>query len=126
MKLLQVLDSGFKSLFNIYLLLIHLPMHFFNFIKPEDLMLPCLNKQLFGIECLGCGIQRATLLFFQGEFILAFKTYPAIYTLILLTLFLIFNLFVKFKHAYPIKILLIALNVIIVVASYFIKMSNFY
>lgn len=119
-------DSGIKYLFDISRLLIHLPMSFFNFIKPEDLMLPCLNKQLFGIECLGCGIQRATLFLFQGEFFLAFKTYPAIYTLFLLTLFLIFNIFVKFKYAYQIKILLIAINVLIVVVSYFIKMSNYY
>ena len=93
-------------------------------IDPEDLMLPCLNKQLFGIECLGCGIQRATILVFQGEFLLAFKMYAAIYTLFLLALFLIFNLFIKFKYDYGIKMGLIALNVIIVVASYFIKIIN--
>ena len=49
----------------------------------EDFMLPCLNKQLFGIDCLGCGIQRATALLFKGEFIAAFKIYPAIYSLLL-------------------------------------------
>ncbi|MEO8932792.1 MAG: DUF2752 domain-containing protein [Xanthomarina sp.] len=87
-------------------------------------MLPCLNKQLFGIECLGCGIQRATLLFFRGDFLMAFKTYPAIYTLFLLTLFLIFNLFIKFKFDYSIKMGLIVLNVIIVVTSYLIKIIN--
>ena len=63
----------------------------------EEYMLPCLNKKLFGIECLGCGIQRATAFLFKGEFLLAFKTYPAIYTLILLVLFLISTLFIKYK-----------------------------
>ena len=48
----------------------------------EDYLLPCINKKIFGIECLGCGIQRATVLLFRGEFIAAFKIYPAIYTLI--------------------------------------------
>lgn len=93
-------------------------------IKFEDFMLPCLNKQLFGIECLGCGIQRATVLLFKGDFILAFKMYPAIYTLFLLAVFLIFNLFIKFKHDYTIKMGLIFLNVSIVVVSYFIKIFN--
>ncbi|MGB1451125.1 MAG: DUF2752 domain-containing protein, partial [Marinirhabdus sp.] len=40
-------------------------------------MLPCLNKQLFGVECLGCGMQRATILVFRGEFAAAFTIYPA-------------------------------------------------
>lgn len=90
----------------------------------EDYMLPCLNKKLFGIECLGCGMQRATALLFEGEFIAAFKSYPAIYTLILLVLFLVFNLTVKFKFDNFIKISLIILNVLIIVVSYAIKMSK--
>lgn len=99
-------------------------MALINFIKLEEYMLPCLNKQLFGVECLGCGIQRATFLFFKGDLIMAFKTYPAIYTLFILALFLIFNLFVKFKHDYGIKMGLIILNVMIVVISYLIKIIN--
>lgn len=91
----------------------------------EDYMLPCLNKKLFGVDCLGCGIQRATALLFRGEFIAAFKMYPAIYTLILLVIFLIFNLFVKFKFDRIVKIALIAINVLIVVIGYMIKMSHF-
>ncbi|WP_432410428.1 DUF2752 domain-containing protein [Rasiella sp. SM2506] len=92
----------------------------------EDYMLPCLNKQLFGIECLGCGIQRATALVFKGEFIAAFKTYPAIYSLIILILFLLFNLVVKVKYSTPIKIVLIATNVLIIVLSYGIKMNKYF
>ncbi|WP_027125188.1 DUF2752 domain-containing protein [Gelidibacter mesophilus] len=99
-------------------------MTFIKLFKPEDFMMPCLNKELFGIECLGCGIQRATILMFQGDFVLAFKMYPAIYTLFLLALFLIFNLFIKFKYDYSIKMGLIILNVSIVVISYLIKIIN--
>ena len=88
-------------------------------------MLPCLNKQLFGIDCLGCGIQRATALLFQGEFIAAFKMYPAIYTLIILLFFLITNIWVKFKYDRIIKISLIILNVLIVVIGYMIKMNKY-
>jgi len=91
----------------------------------EDYMLPCLNKQLFGIDCLGCGIQRATALLFKGEFIEAFKMYPAIYTLIILFLFLITNIWVKFKYDRIVKISLIVLNVLIVVISYLIKMNRY-
>lgn len=90
----------------------------------EDYMLPCLNKTLFGMECLGCGIQRSISLIFQGQFIAAFKMYPAIYTLLLLSIFLLFNLFFKFKHDYKVKMGLIILNVIIIVVSYFIKINH--
>ena len=43
-------------------------------------MIPCLSKTLFGIECLGCGFQRAFLLLLKGEFSMAFQMYPAVYT----------------------------------------------
>jgi hypothetical protein len=46
-------------------------------------MLPCLFKKLFGIECLGCGFQRALFLLFQGDFFAAFKMYPALYSTLL-------------------------------------------
>tara|TARA_B100001765_G_C19506826_1_gene343526 strand:+ start:3061 stop:3357 length:297 start_codon:yes stop_codon:yes gene_type:complete len=91
----------------------------------EEYMLQCTNKKIFGIECLGCGIQRATVLVFRGEFLAAFKMYPAIYTLIILLAFVAFNLFVKFKYDFQIKIGLLFLNVIIIVVSYFYKMSQF-
>ena len=89
----------------------------------EKYMLPCLNKKLFGIECLGCGLQRSIVLLFQGEFLAAFKMYPAIYTLILLGLFLIVNAYVRFKKNKFIKHALITLNVIVVVIGYIIKMD---
>ncbi|WP_339698914.1 DUF2752 domain-containing protein [uncultured Marixanthomonas sp.] len=92
----------------------------------EDYMLQCTSKQLFGIECLGCGTQRATVLFFRGEFAAAFHMYPAIYTLIVLLLFVVFNLFVKFKHDFKIKVGLLLLNVAIIVISYFVKMRPFF
>jgi hypothetical protein len=90
----------------------------------ENYMLPCLNKTLFGVECLGCGMQRSMSLIIHGQFVAAYKMYPAIYTLFFLGLFLIFNLFIKFKHDYKIKMGLIILNVVIVVVSYLIKITH--
>ncbi|WP_424493412.1 DUF2752 domain-containing protein [Salinimicrobium sp. GXAS 041] len=92
----------------------------------EEFMLPCLNKQLFGIDCLGCGAQRALLLVFQGEFSAAFKMYPAVYSLLFLTLFLIVNLFYKFKHDWYFKIGLIFFNALVIIVAYAVKMSHMY
>ncbi|MGB0789194.1 MAG: DUF2752 domain-containing protein [Marinirhabdus sp.] len=91
----------------------------------DDMMLPCLNKQLFGVECLGCGMQRATILVFRGEFAAAFTIYPAIYTLFVLGVFLLFNLFIKFKYGYAIKVGLIAVNVLLIIVGYVLKMKAY-
>lgn len=90
----------------------------------EEFMLPCLNKQLFGLDCLGCGAQRALILVFHGEFNQALKMYPAIYSLLFLLSFLVSNLFIKFKYDRFLKLGLIILNALIIITSYFFKISQ--
>lgn len=94
------------------------------FLQLEDYMLPCLNKKIFGVDCLGCGIQRALSLVFQGEFIAAFKMYPAIYTLLLLALVVGIHFFYKIKYAQKIISILAIINILIIVGSYVIKMNQ--
>ncbi len=93
-------------------------------LSPEDYMIPCLNKKLFGFDCLGCGLQRSVSLLFHGEFIAAFKMYPAIYTLIPLFLLIGINIFVKFKNANKIINLLAIASVSIIIISFIIKLIN--
>ena len=94
------------------------------FLQLEDYMLPCLNKKFFGVDCLGCGIQRALSLVFQGEFVAAFKMYPAIYTLLLLAIIVSINFFYKVKYAQKIISILAIVNIAIIVISYIIKMNQ--
>lgn len=93
-------------------------------ISPEDYMLPCLSKQLLGIECFGCGFQRSLALLFQGEFVAAFKMYPAIYPLFLLGTFFVLNTFFKIKNAEKIKITLVVLSIVFIVVNYTLKLTN--
>lgn len=88
----------------------------------EDYMVTCTNKKIFGVECMGCGAQRATAFLFKGEFYHAFKIYPAIYPIFILLGFVILNLFVKFRFDLQIKMVLIYITVAVLVISYFIKM----
>ncbi|WBX78005.1 DUF2752 domain-containing protein [Tenacibaculum ovolyticum] len=90
----------------------------------DDYMLPCLNKKFFGVDCLGCGIQRALNLLIHGEFIAAFKMYPAIYTLLFLAVIIVLNFFYKIKYAQKIISILAVINVLIIVVSYLIKMNQ--
>ncbi len=94
------------------------------YLQLEDYMLPCLNKKFFGVDCLGCGIQRALSLLIHGEFIAAFKMYPAIYTLLLLAGVIILNFFYKIKFSQKIITTLAVINVLIIVISYVIKMNQ--
>lgn len=88
----------------------------------EEYMLPCMSKKLFGIECFGCGTQRAIVLLCKGEFVEAFKMYPPIYTLLLLFLFIFLHLIDKSRNYTRIVISLAILNLIVMVVSYFIKL----
>lgn len=87
----------------------------------EDYMLPCFSKTYFNMNCLGCGAQRAAAFLFKGEFVAAFKMYPAIYTLLLFALFLIFNQFYKIKYSEQLKIVLVVSNILLIVINYLLK-----
>ncbi|EZH76041.1 hypothetical protein ATO12_04425 [Aquimarina atlantica] len=89
----------------------------------ETYMLPCLNKKIFGVDCLGCGMQRSIALLLKGDFVAAFYMYPAIYPLLLLLIFLGFNFFIKFKYDRLIKISLMVTAILTIIISYVIKMK---
>ncbi|MGA9637834.1 DUF2752 domain-containing protein [Flavobacterium sp.] len=61
----------------------------------QKTLLPCISKTVFGIDCLGCGFQRAFLLLGQGDFQASFEMFPAIFTTILFLIFISFHFFYK-------------------------------
>ncbi|EIJ40162.1 DUF2752 domain-containing protein [Galbibacter orientalis] len=99
-------------------------MTFLLFTKAEDFMLPCLNKKLFGMECLGCGLQRSVALLFQGEFVAAFKMYPAIYPLIMFIGFIIASTFTNIKLIERLKYGFAIITISTIIISYIIKIIN--
>ena len=85
----------------------------------EKYMIPCLSKTLFGIECLGCGFQRALLLLLKGEWSAAFVMYPAVYSM--LAMFGGLVLFYTTKKTATTKnvlAMLIAINHVFVIGGY--------
>lgn len=87
----------------------------------EEYMLPCLNKELLGVECPGCGIQRAFAMLLQGDFTGAFYMYPAIYTLMLLFAFLLATKFFTFRLANKIIILLMISSTVLILFNFLMK-----
>ncbi|UHO39302.1 DUF2752 domain-containing protein [Chryseobacterium capnotolerans] len=87
----------------------------------EDFMLTCPSKKFLGVECLGCGAQRAIVLVFEGKFSEAFKMYPAVYTVLLFFLILGIS-FIDRKRKYSsVLMTLVGINLVIMVVSYVYK-----
>ncbi len=87
----------------------------------EDYMLPCINKKIFGLDCMGCGMQRSLALILEGDLIAAFYMYPAIYSLIALLGVILLNYFRNFKHAYKIIITLAVVNAVLILGNFIYK-----
>ncbi len=87
----------------------------------EDYMLPCFTKKMFGIDCPGCGLQRAIVFLAKGEFVEAFKMYPAIYPILFLFGFMAINKFVNFKYANTAIAILMYTSVASILINYILK-----
>lgn len=90
----------------------------------KDYMLPCFSKQLLGIDCPGCGLQRSVVLLFNGEFFAAFKMYPAIYTLIPLAGIIIIHKFIGVKYSNQLTIGLSISSVTLILINFILKLLH--
>ena len=90
----------------------------------EKYMIPCMNKQLFGFDCPGCGMQRSFVLILRGEFADAFFMFPAIYTMIAFFGFVALNFLDKKRNYHKIIISLGIINGLIMIISYIYKILN--
>ena len=98
-----------------------------NFLKLdlEKYLIPCANKSVFGIDCMGCGLQRSIILMFKGAFLEAFFMFPAIYTTVLFFVFVALNFLDKTRNYHKIIVSLAIINAIVMIVSFFIKITNF-
>ena len=90
----------------------------------EKYMLPCMNKSLFGFDCIGCGTQRSLLLLLNGEFTKAFYQFPAIYSTLLLLGLIGLHLIDKKRNYQKLIIGLAITNALIMIISYIYKLTN--
>ncbi len=90
--------------------------------KLEDNMLSCVYKKYLGIECPGCGMQRAFYYLIRGEFIESLKMFPALIPLIIMLVFLVFHVIFKFKQGHKVLLYMFVFNAIIILTSYIIKL----
>lgn len=92
----------------------------------EEYMLPCMNKSIFGVDCMGCGMQRSLLLLSKGEFMEAFKMFPALYTTILFFLVVILHFMDKSRNYLKLIVSLAIINALVLIIAYAYKMRFLY
>jgi hypothetical protein len=90
----------------------------------EHHMLSCPSKQLFHLDCPGCGIQRSFIALLKGDFIGSLHLYPALLPILATLLYTAFHIkFDFFNGARNIKILQLISGVLIL-TFYIYKIVN--
>ncbi|MGD0710943.1 MAG: DUF2752 domain-containing protein [Bacteroidales bacterium] len=88
----------------------------------ERNMLPCVYKKYLGVECPGCGMQRALIELLKGNLLESIKVYPALLPTFFLIIYLSLHLIFKFeKGALVLKISFI-FTASIIVMNFIIKL----
>lgn len=64
----------------------------------ESHMLPCFYNRFLGIECPGCGMQRAIIELLKGHLLESLETYPPLFPIVFMLVLLIIHLIFKFKN----------------------------
>lgn len=89
----------------------------------EDLMLPCLTKKYFGVDCPGCGLQRSIAFLIKGDVAAAWDMYPAIFTIIPLVGVFAASQFIKIKYVNKIIFSLLIISLILILTNYISKFN---
>lgn len=87
----------------------------------EKHSLPCFYKKLTGIDCPGCGAQRAFIELLHGNFHKSLILYPALIPVLLMVVFLVTHLIFKINNGHNFLKILFVFNVLIIAFSYFYK-----
>jgi hypothetical protein len=87
----------------------------------DSWMLPCMSKQLTGMDCPGCGIQRSISLLLEGHLEGSFLMYPGLFPGIFLFFFLIFDWFAEVKHGEQIKLWATMITIGTILTSFIVK-----
>jgi hypothetical protein len=89
-------------------------------------MIPCPIHKFLGIECPGCGMQRAIIELLKGNFIESIWAYPALFPIFIMFIYLILHLKLQFKNGATILKYFFIINSIIVSLNYLFKLTNIY
>lgn len=90
----------------------------------EQNMGSCMYHKMFGIQCPGCGMQRAFIELLRGNFIESFKLYPPLLPIMFMMLLLLIHIVFKLKRGADYLKYSFIFTTLIIVANYIIKVIN--
>jgi hypothetical protein len=89
----------------------------------EGHSLPCLYKSFLGIECPGCGTQRAIIELMKGNIAESFLAWPPLLPVMFMMIYLLLFLIFKFKSGTKVLTLTFILNAAIITINYIYKLT---
>ena len=87
----------------------------------EERQLVCFYKSTFGVECPGCGIQRAFIALLRGDILESIKLFPALIPIFAMLILLVVHVIYKLNNGGKILISFAVFNVVITIVSYISK-----
>jgi hypothetical protein len=90
----------------------------------EQHYLACPFKELTGVDCIGCGVQRAFVFLLKGELVNSFRMYPALIPMLVMFIFLAIHLYFKFPKGGIVLKYNFILVVVLMVGNYAIKLLS--
>ncbi len=87
----------------------------------EKHMIQCPVKQTTGLNCPGCGMQRAIVELLKGNIIESIYSYPALIPLISMFTYLILHIIFNFKNGAKILKIFFIINTIVISLNYIIS-----
>ncbi len=77
---------------------------------------------MLGVECPGCGMQRAFIALVRGDFLESVRLYPALIPTMVMLVFLLVHIQFSLKNGAKILLYLFIFNAVIIVISYIYKL----
>lgn len=84
-------------------------------------MLPCPFKQIVGIDCPGCGMQRSFWCLIEGHIKESLMLYPALIPTIAMLAYLAFHIKFQFKNGHKVLTTLFIVNLSLIIINYIYK-----
>ena len=88
----------------------------------ESHMQSCFYKKYFGLECPGCGMQRAFVELLKGNLWQSLKIYPALLPTIFMLLYLVLHLKFNYKNGAAVLKISFIFTVSLMVGNYILKL----
>ena len=88
----------------------------------EKTQTPCFHKSILGVECPGCGMQRALVALLRGNLWESMKLYPALIPTTVMMAFLVIHILFKLKNGARTLLVMFVFNTVIVIVFYLYKL----